>query len=535
MQSAMPLFHRAVGEQEPMTIHPRGDIAENGPRMVIDLERALWRRGVPADRCLRLLREGIARYPDHAGLAARLAIRQREQADWRCALPDFAAMIGSGGKIASPLDLHFLLDDPAALARAAASAAEQYRTMASITPLPERPAASDRRIRIGYVSGDFREHALGQLAIGPVECHDRTRFEVLGYGTLAGDGSALHQRFLAAFDRYRDLHDAPPEAIVEAIRQDGVDILVHLSGYTHGGRCEILHARPAPIVVNYLGFPGTMGMASVDYIIGDPIVLGPAMIRQVSEAPVLLPDCYQPNLRDAPTPPAADLAVDRAAHGLPEEALVLACFCTTTKISEPVFARWMAVLRAAPEAVLWLLDHPRTDPGPRFRDVAVRHGVAPDRIVIAPWLTPEAHQARLPLADLALDTAPYGAHTTGSDMLWSGVPMVGLLGNAFAARVSASLLRAAGLCELVATDLDRYEAIILALVHDRPRLAALRRHLVAGRTTLPLFDARRHTRQLETAFELMWDAHRAGARPSGFSVLPHQGAGSGSEWPNWAR
>lgn len=519
-------------EQESMTLHPRVDVAGNGPQMVIDLERALWRRGAPVAQCLRLLREGITRYPYHVGLAARLAMRYREQADWRHALPDFAAMMGGGGAIAAPLDLHFLLDDPAILAHAAARAAEHYRTMAPLARVPIRPATK-RRLRIGYVSGDFREHALGQLAIGLIECHDRARFDIFGYGTLADDGSALHQRFLRAFDHYRDLHDAPATAIVDAIRQDEIDILVHLSGYTHGGRCEILPARPAPIAVNYLGFPGTMGMASVDYIIGDPIVLGPAMIGQISEAPVLLPDCYQPNLRSAPPP--GDLAVDRAAHGLPEAALVLACFCTTVKISEPVFARWMAVLRAVPEAVLWLLDNPRTDPGPRFREVAVRHGVAPDRIVIAPWLPSEAHQARLPLADLALDTAPYGAHTSGSDMLWSGVPMVALLGDAFAARVSASLLRAAGLCELVATDLDRYEAIILALARDRPRLTALRGYLVEARETLPLFDAPRHTRQLETAFELIWEAYRAGARPSGFSVLPHHGSGSGSEWPNWAR
>jgi predicted O-linked N-acetylglucosamine transferase (SPINDLY family) len=517
--------------QAPVIIQPRAGVAGNGPQLVLDLERGLWRRGVPADHCLRLLHDGIARYPDHVGLAARLALRRREMADWQDETPDLAAMILAGGKTSTPLDLHCLLDDPAALARAAASTAEHYRGIGAIERPFARPAVSSRRLRIGYLSGDFREHALGQLAIGPIECHDRTRFEIFGYGTLAGDGSALHQRFLAAFDRYHDLHGAPAETIVDAIRHDEIDILVHLSGYTHGGRCEILSARPAPVVVNYLGFPGTLGMACVDYIIGDPVVLGPGMIEHVREAPVLLPDCYQPNLRRAaPSPPG-----QRRAHDLPEQALVLACFCATNKIGAPVFARWMAVLREVPDAVLWLLDHPRTNPGPYLREAAARHGVAPDRIVIAPWLTPEAHQARLPLADLALDTAPYGAHTTGSDMLWAGVPMVALLGDAFAARVSASLLRAAGLSDLVATDLDRYEDMILNLARDRRRLAALRRHLVDGRAKLPLFDAPRLTRHLETAFALMWEAHCAGEQPRGFSVVPLQGGGSGSEWPNWAR
>lgn len=502
--------------------------------MVIDLERALWRRGEPVDRCLRLLRDGMVRYPDHVGLAARLMVRQREQADWHGTTPDLAAMISAGGEIAAPLDLHFLLDDPAALARAAARAAAHFGAIAPPpVALPAVPGRAERRLRIGYVSGDFREHALGQLAIGLVESHDRGRFEIFGYSTLAGDDSAMRHRFLAAFDQHRDLHGAPASDIVAAIARDGIDILVHLSGYTHGGRCEILPARAAPIIVNYLGFPGTLGMAGVDYIIGDPIVLGPSMIGQVSEAPVLLPECYQPNLRREPV--RAPNVADRARHGLPEQGLVLACFCATHKISAPVFACWMAVLRCVPDAVLWLLDNPRTDPGPRLREAAVRHGVAPERIVIAPWQTAEAHQARLPLADLALDTAPYGAHTTGSDMLWAGVPMVALLGSSFAARVSASLLRAAGLAELVATDLGGYEAMIISLAQDRPRLAALRRHLIAGRETLPLFDAARLTRHVETAFALMWEAHRAGAPPRGFSVVPLQGSASGVEWPNWAR
>ncbi len=507
----------------------------DGPQMAMDLERALWRSGVPVGACLRLLRDAIARYPDHLGLAARLALRQREQADWSSAPPDLKAMIWAGGEIASPLDLHCLLDDPAALARAAASAAKHYSALVPITRPPDRTARTSGRLRIGYLSGDFRGHALGQLAIGPIECHDRTRFEIFGYATLAGDGSDLHQRFVSAFDTYRDLAGAPAEAIIEAIRGDEIDILVHLSGYTHGGRCEILPSRPAPIAVNYLGFPGTLGMDSIDYIIGDPIVLGASVIGQVREAPVLLPDCYQPNRRLGHPPAIADPAAERVAHGLPETGVVLACFCTVQKISEPVFARWMAVLRRVPDAVLWLLDHPRTDPGPRFREAAARHGVAPDRIVIAPSLSSEAHQARLALADIALDTAPYGAHTTGSDMLWSGVPMVALLGESFAARVSASLLRAVGLSELVATDLDQYEALILALAQDRARLALLPRRLVEARKASQLFDAARLTRHLETAYELMWQTHCAGEAPRGFSVVPPQGSGRGSEWPNWAR
>lgn len=499
--------------------------------MVLDLERRLWQEGAAPTQCRQLLRDGIARYPEHVGLVARLALRYREAADWSYAPPDLAVMLATGGKTSTPLDLHFLLDDPAALAQAATTAAEHYRRMtpARRSPAPTAPTPG-RRLRIGYASGDFREHALGQLAIGPIECHDRTRFEIFGYGLLSGDGSPLHRRFLAGFDHYRDLVGASADAILDAIQDDGIDILVHLSGYTRGGRCEILQARPAPITVNYLGFPGTLGMVDVDYIIGDPVVFGPDMLAHMREAPVALPDTYQPNRR----PPPGPVAPDRASHGLPEDALVLACFCSAYKITEPVFARWMAVLRRVPGSVLWLLDHPRTAPGAQFRAAAIRNGVATDRIIMAPWLPTEAHLARLPLVDLALDTAPYGAHSTGSDFLWAGVPMVALLGQSFAARVSASLLRAAGLPDLVATDLDQYEEIIIGLAQDRNRLRALCSHLNNGRRTLPLFDAPRITGHLETALTIMWDIYCAGEPPRGFSVLPRQGSGNGSEWPNWA-
>ncbi len=376
------------------------------------------------------------------------------------------------------------------------------------------PAADKPVITLGYLSADYHQHATAYLAAELFELHDRARFRVVAYSLGPDDGSPVRRRLEAGVDLFRDVAAAATEAIAGQVAADGIDILVDLKGYTRDARPEVMARRPAPVQVSYLGYPGTMGVAFIDYILGDPVVLPMAQQPCYTERIVQLPDCYQVNDRRRPLP---ETAPDRAGHGLPAEGAVMACFNAPYKITPPVFAAWMRLLAGAPDAVLWLLaDQPEAEAA--LRAAARRDGIDPGRLVFAPHRPLADHLARYLAADLFLDTQPYNAHTTGSDALWMGCPVVTCRGRGFAGRVGASLLTAVGLPGLIADDLAAYEALAAGLLADRPRLAALRHHLVEHRATLPLFDAPRFTRAIEAAYTAMWRRHRAGQPPEAFAV-----------------
>ena len=385
-----------------------------------------------------------------------------------------------------------------------------------IALLPRRQPRMGDRIRLGYLSRDFYYHATAFLLTGLIEQHDRRGFEVVGYSYGPDDGSTIRARVAAAFDRFVDIGRTPHRQAAELINRDAVDILIDLAGFASWCRTPILAYRPAPIQVNYLGYPGTMGADFIDYIIVDPFVVPTDQQPFFSERLVHLPDTYQCNDDKREI---ADRTPSRAECGLPEAGFVFCCFNNTYKITPAMFDIWMRLLRAVPGSVLWLLDANSGAKANLAREAAAR-GVGPEHIIFAPRLPLPEHLARHRLADLFLDTLPYNAHTTASDALWAGLPVLTCSGETFAGRVAGSLLRTIGLRELITTSLDEYEALALRLARDAPLLAQLRDNLAENRLTSPLFDTECFTRNLEAAYRQMWEMWRTGRSPTAFSVSP---------------
>jgi predicted O-linked N-acetylglucosamine transferase (SPINDLY family) len=379
-------------------------------------------------------------------------------------------------------------------------------------PVPRKRAGE--KLKIGYLSADFRHHAVAMLIAEVFERHDRHKFEVFGYSIGQDDGSAMRRRLAQAFDRFVDLVPLPDEAAARHIASDEIDILIDLNGYTTGARTAILARRPAAIQVNFLGFPATMGASFMDYILVDRFVVPPEAQPFFDEKLVHLPHCYQPNDGQRPLPPAPP---SRSDVGLPEQGFVFCCFNTAHKINAAMFDIWMRLLRHVPDAVLWLLE---ANPAitRHLREEAGARGIDARRLIFAPLVDTERHLARQRCADLFLDTTPYNAHTTASDALWVGLPVLTLAGRAFASRVAGSLLRAVGLPELITASPEEYEALALRLAHEPRLLALYRERLARHRLTTPVFDSARFTRNLETALSRMAALNRAGLSPCPFEI-----------------
>ena len=379
-----------------------------------------------------------------------------------------------------------------------------------------RPVGADGRLTVAYLSADFHEHATAYLTAELFELHDRQRFRILGYSYGPDDGSPMRRRLEAGFDLFRDIRSLDEAGVAAALAADGVHILVDLKGYTRDTRLDLMVRRMAPVQVAYLGYPGTLGAEVIDYAIGDRIVTPPEHQPHYRERLVLMPDAYQVNDRrrplDAPVP-------DRAACGLPPDGFVFCAFNASFKITPTLFAVWMRVLARVPGSVLWLMEANREAAG-NLRHEAARHGIDPQRLVFAPHRPLAEHLARYRLADLFLDSFPYTGHTTVSDALWMGLPVVTLLGDAFASRVAASLLTAAGLPETITAGFADYEELAVRLAGAPARLDAHRSRLEQARATAPLFDTPRFARHLESAYRIMWERQAAGLPPEPFSVPP---------------
>jgi protein O-GlcNAc transferase len=373
----------------------------------------------------------------------------------------------------------------------------------------ERP-----RIRLGYLSADFHEHATARLMAELFEYHDRNRFEVFAYSYGVDDASPMRNRLARAFDRFVDIAALPHRDAAAKIHADEIDILIELKGYTHGARPAIAACRPAPVQVSYLGFPATMGAGFIDYILVDRFVVPKSQQAFFSEQLVHLPNCYQVNDRKREM---SARPTERRACGLPEHGVVLCCFNNSYKFTPEVFDIWMRLLRAAAGSVLWLVAGNALVEANLRREAAQRD-VDPARLVFAPVVPPAAHLERHRHADLFLDTVPCNAHTTASDALWCGLPVLTSSGDTFASRVAGSLLTAIGLEELVSASLQDYERTALSLIRAPERLAALRRKIERERDLSSLFDLPRSTAAVEAAYERMWQRWRAGEGPVGFSV-----------------
>lgn len=396
-------------------------------------------------------------------------------------------------------------------------------TWAATVARPAQPAGAlsqGGRLRVGYLSSDFHTHATAFLAAGMFEHHDRERFEIVAYSTGKDDRSPMRERLGRAFDRFVDAAGWPALRLAARIREDAIDVLVDLKGHTENATPSVLALRPAPIQAHYLGYPGTLGGHLADYLIGDPIVTPEAHAGDYSETLVLLPHSYQVNDRNRPI----GATPDRAELGLPRNGVVLCCFNSGYKLNPEVLEAWMRVLANVPDAVLWLLAR-RGDERwvSNVRRETVRRGIDARRLIFAHARANAEYLALYRAADLFLDTWPYNAHTTASDALWAGCPLVTLRGETFASRVAASLLTAVGLPQLVCEDVASYVAKATGLARDANARAELRRHLDGAGHESALFDTGATTRALEAAYLAMADQHRRQVRQTIRIGFAHDG------------
>ena len=365
------------------------------------------------------------------------------------------------------------------------------------------------RIRVAYVSADFHQHATSYLTAGMFENHDKSRFEIAAISIGPDDNSEIRQRLKDSFEHFIDVTTLSDEKIASRIREAEIDILIDLKGFTQDARTNVFAPRPAPIQVNYLGYPGTMGASYIDYVIADQTVVPDECRKFYSEKIAILPNTYQVNDRKRVI---SDKAFNRSDVGLPSQGFVFCCFNNKYKITPHVFDRWMRILKQVEGSVLWLLED-NASSASNLKKEAVARGVSVERLVFAKRVPLPEHLARHKLADLFLDTLPYNAHTTASDALWAGVPVLTRIGETFAGRVAASLLNAIGLPELITTTSEAYEQMAIDLATHPEKLAAIKRKLAENRLTTPLFDTKLFTKHIEAAYTMMYERHQAGLPP----------------------
>lgn len=439
----------------------------------------------------------------------------RKICDWRGLqeLEHVLVAAAQSGAVVEPLLLLHVQDDPVLQRRASELYWRQMIAPRAPPPMPLARPIGSSKLRIAYLSADFRRHPMVSVIAEMVELHDRGRLEIWGFSYGADDNSAERRRMKQAFDRFVDVRGQSDAHIARRIADSNIDILVDLAGYTSSARLGIVAARPAPIVCHYMGYPGALGTRVYDYLIADPVVAPLGAEEHFGEALARLPDCYWGVDRKREVSPVPE----RRLYGLPDAALVLCSFNGQQKLSPALLDVWARVLAAVPDAVLWLYrdDEAATR---NIKAEAAARAIAPERLILAGRVPPDQHLARIPLADLMLDTLPYGGHTTTCDALWRGVPVITVEGASFCSRVGASLLRAVGLPELAMPTLEAYERGAIAVARDRPRLASLRARLAAGRGTCPLFDTPRFTSAMEAAYSEMAGRHRRGERPASFTA-----------------
>ncbi len=426
------------------------------------------------------------------------------------------AAISSGVDREQPVDFPFsflaVCDSPPRQRRCAQRFAGLHGRNAQ--PLSTDGPTDRSKIRIAYVSADFLEHPTSYLMAGVFEKHDRERFEITGISLRDQAGSPTAQRVRAAFDRTISAESLSDAALARLLRQLHIDIAVDLMGYTGSHRAGMFAHRPAPIQVNYLGFPGTMGSPNIDYLIADDFLIAESARAGYSENIAYLPHCFQAN--DDRRPSVMQMPT-RAQMDLPEAGLVMCSFHSSYKLNPPLFDIWSRLVLAVPGSVLWLVGGDETMEQ-NLRKEALNRGLQPERLIFAKQLPYPEHLARLRLADLCLDTLPFNGGTTSSDALWAGVPVVTCSGESFAGRMSGSLLHALGMPELVTASLEDYERLALELGSNPKRLAQIRAFLARQRNTAPLFETDRFRRHLETAYAIMIERHRSGLAPCDFRV-----------------
>jgi uncharacterized protein (TIGR03032 family) len=388
-----------------------------------------------------------------------------------------------------------------------------------------------KKIYLGYVSGDFRYHAVGQLILRLFELHDREKFVIFAYSFGPDDGSSERQKFVRDCDYFRDMEGYTPVTAARQVVQDKIDILIDLAGYTNYACSDLFALRPAPLQISYLGYPGTTGASYIDYVITDAVITPPKLESTLTEACLYLPETYQLNCYPYPAIDDIEFQIHspaliaedtarvqaRSQNGLPVDAFVFCCFNKSQKLEPTMFAVWMRILEQVPNSVLWLLgEQPLAEQN--LRSYAANHGIDPNRLIFAPRVHKAEHLLRHQCADLFLDTLYYNAHVTASDALWSGTPLITVIGNTFASRVAASLLTAAGIPELITPDLATYEQLAVELATNPAKLQSIKQRLLKNRDEYPLFNTTRMVRHLEAGYELIWQRYQTGLEPAAVKV-----------------
>ena len=454
---------------------------------------------------------------DHPYAAGEVLHLKMCVADWR----DFDARktrldadVRAGKRAARPFMYQAVSDDPADLQICSRIWAQDMYLETPAAAHDRAARQGNRKIRIGYVSGEFRQQATQILMAGLYEAHDRGRFELIALDNGVNDSSPMRIRLEKSFDQWIDISGLSDEDAASRIRAGQIDILVNLNGYFGKGRMGVFARRPAPVQVSYLGFPATLGAPYIDYILADRIVIPDGEQRFYDEKVVTLPGSYQANDNKGR---AMATAPSRTEAGLPDSGFVFCNFNNAYKLTPSTFAGWMRILQQVDGSLLWLLQSPKPF-ADNIRREAEQQGIAGERIIFAADKAQANHLARLGLADLFLDSLPYNAHTTASDALWAGLPVLTLRGTSFAGRVGASLLTAAGLPELIAETQAGYEALAVTLATDGVQLKVLRKKLQQTRATCELFDTDLFARRIESAYEQMWRQWLAGEAPQAFAV-----------------
>ncbi|MBX7199152.1 MAG: tetratricopeptide repeat protein [Rhodospirillaceae bacterium] len=474
-----------------------------------------WQKQKGDPQAIRDLERALVLRPDYPYALGDLLHLRMQVGEWNSYARDVAAIdagLRAGQPVVRPFVYQAISESPADLQLCSTAFTNLHFPPLQAAAIAPRPAGG--KIRIGYLSAEFRDQATSYLMAGLFETHDRNRFEVIALDNGGDDGGPMRKRLITTFDKFIDVMRLTDDEAAQRIRNENIDILVNLSGYFGSPRMGIFARRAAPIQVNYLGFPATLGANYLDYIIADRVVIPEAEQGFYSEKVVYLPDSYQVNDSKRAIDPEAPT---RASQGLPENAFVFCNFNQNYKLTPPAFTAWMKILAEVDGSVFWMLQNTPALAA-NLRKEAARFGINSDRLIFAKHAEAAKHLARLALADLFLDSRPYNAHTTASDALWAGLPLITCRGTAFPGRVAASVLDAAGLPELVTENMEDFAALAVKLARDKEALASVRKKLADNRTTCALFDTERFRRHIESAYETMVANWRAGKAPAGFTV-----------------
>jgi protein O-GlcNAc transferase len=454
--------------------------------------------------------KALALKHDHAIARSHKIHQQAHISDWKGLEDNCSSLptLGVLGKAISPFSVLALEDAPERHRLRSENYAREIFSQQRVM-LPSKPSQMPKRLRIGYFSADFKDHPVARLIFMLIECHNRNRFEVFGYSFVRTKNDKMREKISGVFDVFRDIHNLSNTEVLETVHEDKIDIAIDLTGYTKDSKTNLFSSRLAPVQINYLGYPGTLGADFMDYIVADPIVIPEDKRQHYSEQIIYLPHTYQPNDN---TRAISQKVQTRENMGLPSDGFIFCCFNNNYKISPKEFDIWMRLMAKVEGSVLWLLKCNKWAEQNLKREAEAR-GISGDRVIFAEKVANSEHLARHRLADLFLDTFNYNAHTTASDALWVGLPVVTKLGEGFAARVAGSLLNAVGLPELITHSEEAYEALILKLATSPKKLSAIKEKLEANRLSKPLFNTEQYTKHLENGYQQAYQRYFEGKEP----------------------